>query len=203
MKLLSSPRSPYVRKVMILVHEAGLASRVETVVERVAPFDTNLNVISHNPLVKIPTLILDDGTSLFDSRVICEYLDTLHAGPKWFPQQGAGRFKALRLQALGDGIMDLAMFQMIERRRPEEARSLEIAAATRVKLAHALDALEAEAGQGGLDALTIGTVSVGTVLGYLDFRFTDLPWREGRPKLAGWYEGFAARPSAQATAPVD
>jgi glutathione S-transferase len=103
MKLHWSPRSPFVRKVMIFAHETGLLDRLECVRTVVAMPAANVDLLTENPLGKIPTLVLDDGTPLYDSGVICEYLDSLHAAAKLFPPQGSARWTALRWQALGDG----------------------------------------------------------------------------------------------------
>jgi glutathione S-transferase len=115
MKLHWSPRSPFVRKVMIVAHERGIADRlqcVRTVAEMTKP---HAELMKENPLSKIPTLVLDDGTPLYDSRVICEYLDALGGDPRLFPQQGGARIVALRRQALGDGFLDLLVLTRNER----------------------------------------------------------------------------------------
>ena len=122
MKLHWSPRSPYVRKVMIVAHELGVADRIETVRTIVGGTTPHLELMSENPLGKIPTLVLEDGTILYDSPVICEYLDTLHGGEKLFPS-GAERWTALRRLALGDGMLDVALASLGERFRPAERQS--------------------------------------------------------------------------------
>ena len=121
MKLLWSSRSPFVRKVMVAAHEVGVASRIETERVLVGADKPNAEVMGANPLNKIPTLFLDDGTALYNSRVICEYLDTLHAGPKLIPADPAARFAALRRQSLGDGLMELNVLRLGEQNRPPPA----------------------------------------------------------------------------------
>ena len=123
MKLFWSSRSPFVRKVMVAAHETGLVSGIECVQTVVAPAKPNAEVMALNPLNKLPTLLLDDGRVLYDSPVICEYLDGLHDGPKLFPSAGATRLDALRRQALGDGMMDFLLVWLSERSRPAEQQS--------------------------------------------------------------------------------
>lgn len=202
MKLYWSSRSPFVRKVMVTAHELGLAGRIRTervVVSAAAP---NAEVMAVNPLNKIPTLVLDDGGALFDSRVICEYLDTLHEGPRLFPTDAGARFVALRRQALGDGLMDTILLRLGEQARPPAAQSEKHLSAYRLKITAALDRLESEAA-GLAGPLGIGHIAVGCALAHLDFRFAADDWRGGRPQLARWFGGFAGRPSMQATQFVD
>jgi glutathione S-transferase len=201
MKLHWSPRSPYVRKVMIVAHETGLADRLRCVRTVVSAFAPAEELFRDNPLNKLPTLVLDDGTAIYDSRVVCEYLDTLHNGPKLFPTGGPERLLALRDQALGDGLLDVLMVRLIERLRPEAQRSSAILASNERKTAAALDRLEAEAGRLAARPFDIGHVAIGTALGYVDFRFASDAWREARSKLAAWHAAFAERPSVVA-APV-
>jgi glutathione S-transferase len=202
MKLFWSSRSPFVRKVMVAAHEMGLAGRIATervVVGAAAP---NPEVMAVNPLNRIPTLILDDGSALYDSRVICEYLDTLHDGPKLFPAGARARWAALRRQALGDGLMEIIVLRLGEQGRPAANQSEKHLAAFRLKIATALDRLEGEA-SGLVGDPGIGHVAIGCALGHLDFRFAADEWRAGRAMLAQWYDGFARRPSMQATQYVD
>ena len=202
MKLYWSSRSPFVRKVMVTAHELGLAGQIHAervVVSAAAP---NADVMAVNPLNKIPTLILEDGTALYDSRVICEYLDTLHQGPKLFPAEPGARFTALRRQALGDGLMEVIVLRLGEQGRPPANQSEKHLAAYRLKIAAALDRLEAEAGDLA-ETLGIGHVAIACALGHMDFRFAADNWRAGRGGLGRWYDEFARRPSMQATQYVD
>lgn len=201
MKLRYSPTSPYVRKVNVVAFETGLAPQIERVATN--PWDPADDLPEHNPLGRVPALITDDGQTLFDSPVICEYLDSLHAGAKLFPPSGLERWRTLRLQALGDGILDSAVLRLVERKkRPPEKHWSEWDERQREKIGRALDTLEAGAEELS-GPLTIGQVTIGCALGYLDFRFADEDWRAHRPKLAEWYAGFAERPSMRETRPHD
>ena len=200
MKLRFSATSPYVRKVMATAHETGLESRIERVPAAVWAPDTD--IAKHNPLGKVPALITSEGEVLYDSPVICEYLDSLHKGPKLFPAAGTARWKTLKLQALADGILDAAILRRLEGQRPPAQRSQAWLARQTAAVKRGMDALEAEAARWG-DALTIGQIAAGCACGYLDFRFGQEDWRPGRPRLAAWYQHFAERPSMQATAPKE
>jgi glutathione S-transferase len=203
MKLYWSTRSPFVRKVMVFAHETGLADRIERVKTIVAPTKPNAEVMALNPLNKLPTLILDDGRALYDSRVICEYLDGLHGGPRLFPAEPSARIETLRGQALGDGMKDFLLVWLSERSRPATQQLPELIAACRAKLTTVLDALEREAPSLTAAPFSIAHIAIGCALGYADFRFNDEAWRTGRPQLAAWAETIHARPSFQATQPAD
>lgn len=203
MKLHWSPRSPFVRKVMIAAHECSVADRLECVRTVVAATTPCLDLIPDNPLIKLPTLVRDDGPTLYDSAVICEYFDSLHQGPKLFPADGEARWTALRRQALGDGMLDTLLLWLGERNRPEEKRSDQHVAAWRVKTTASLDALEKEASDLAASGFTIGHLAIGCALGYLDFRFPSERWRDGRPELTSWQRTFESRPSASAVVPSD
>lgn len=202
MKLHWSPRSPFVRKVMIAAHELGVADRIRTVRTVVQMTRPNPELLPDNPLSKIPTLVLDDGTVLFDSLTICEYLDAI-AGPRLFPEAGAARWTALTWHALGQGLLDLCILWRNERDKPEGRQTPEWLDSFAVKAEATLDALEGLAPRMQSTEFGIGHVAIGCALGYLDFRFAFLGWRDGRPALAAWHEGFEARPSAKATEVVD
>ena len=201
MKLRYSPTSPYVRKVVVAALETGLDARIERIPTHVAPNQRNDDYQRENPLVKVPALTTDDGAVLYDSRVICEYLDTLHQGTKLFPGSGEARWTALRRQALADGLCDAAILNRYENfLRPEEKRWPDWIDGQMRKVRGALDALEAEAPKLG-KAVDIGLIAIGCALGYMDFRYESEQWRAKRPKLAAWYETFAKRTSMQETAP--
>jgi glutathione S-transferase len=206
MKLRYSTTSPYVRKVSVTAIELGLDGRIARVPTNT--MDPKSDHGADNPLGKVPTLITDEGERLYDSPVICEYLDNLAEGPKLFPPAGAERWRALRRQALADGVLDAAILRMLEtRRRPEALRWDGWVRLQSGKIAKALDQLEREAGSPddplAMGPLTIGEIAAGCALGYLDFRFSEDDWRATRPALAAWYEGFAARPSMQQTVPKE
>jgi glutathione S-transferase len=168
----------------------------------VAANKPNAGVMALNPLNKIPTLVLEDGTALYDSRVICEYLDTLHDGPNLFPPAKAARWPVLRRQALGDGLMEVIVLRLGEQNRPKETQSESHLASYRLKIASALDRIESE-GIGSASPPDIGHIAIGCALGHLDFRYSGDDWRADRPTLADWYAEFASRPSMQATEYAD
>ena len=203
MRLYWSSRSPFVRKAMIAAHETGLASRVETIRVEVAVIKLNADVMAQNPMNKIPTLVLEDGEVLYDSRVICEYFDSLNTGPRLFPSDASERWLALRREALGTGIMENGVAGIGERARPQELQSQPHLAAYRAKVNAALDYLDANATALSKDRFSIGHLSIGCALGYLDFRYADDDWRKGRAKLAEWHKAFAERASFKETAHVN
>lgn len=203
MKLYWSSRSPFVRKVMIFAHECGLAAGIRCERTLVAMNKPNAALLPVNPTGKIPTLVLDDGTVLYDSTVICEYLDSLHAGPRLFPASGPARWTALRRHALGNNLTDNLMLWRNEMLRPQPQQSAETLAAFELKVRNAVAALDREAAALTADPVGIGHVAIGCALGYIDFRFAHLGWREGNSHIAGWYETFARRPSMTLTAHVD
>jgi len=198
MKLRYSQTSPFVRKVLMVAHETGLAGRIEIVPTDV--WEVDAPVTRENPLGKIPTLITDDGLALFDSPVICEYLDSLHGGRRLFPAEGPARWTALRQQALADGVCDAAVLRRVETLRPESLRSADWMERQRRVMERGVDLLEREADQLEGEA-TIGTLSVACMLDYLDFRWKSDGWRQGRPRLAGWFERMRERESFRLTLP--
>jgi glutathione S-transferase len=200
MKLRYSATSPYVRKVMMVIHERGLSDRIE--LEKTDAWSPETDLPSNNPLGKVPALVLGDGPALFDSPVIAEYLDTL-AGPgdsSLFPAAGPDRWAALRFQALADGICDAAILRRLEGNRPEQLRSTDWMERQRAAVARSVDALEAEAAKLG-ESFTIGSVAVLAALGYLDFRFGHEDWRPGHPALSAWFDAESKRDSFVGTAP--
>lgn len=202
MKLRYSPTSPFVRKVMVAALETGLVDRIEKVPSSVTPIKPNDEVARENPLVKVPALTTDDGLVLYDSPVICEYLDSLHSGAKLFPPSGHPRWVALRQQALGDGMLEAAILNRYEQLRPKEYQWPEWTDGQMRKVRGAVGALEIEAEQGLLRGpLTIGLLTIGCALGYLDFRYAGEGWRERHPALAKWYADFARRQSMLTTVP--
>jgi glutathione S-transferase len=202
MKLHYSQTSPFARKVMVVAHERGLAERIELMPATTSPVEPNAELVRDNPLAKIPSLILDDGTVLHDSRVIAEYLDQL-AGAKLFPPAGDARWTALRQQALADGLLDAAVLIRYERvLRPADKRWPDWIDGQFGKIERTLDAFERETAHLEKD-LTIGTIGVACALSYLDFRFGDLNWRASRPRLTSFYAKFSERPSMIATRPPD
>ena len=201
MKLYFSPASPYVRKVLASAFELDLEHRIERVPCSVHVIRRDADVVGHNPLGQVPTLITDDGTVLYDSRVICEYLDTLAGGGRLFPVGVDRRYRALTEQAAGDGLLDAAVLARQELTlRPADKvwevwREAQIA-----KIVSALDRMQQWSGTFG-DRVDIGTLTTACALGYLEFRYADFDWRSGRATLADWFQTFARRPSIARTAP--
>jgi len=156
------------------------------------------DLVADNPLSKVPCLITDDGLSLFGSQLICEYLDSLGDELQLFPGHGAPRWRALKFQALGDGILDAAVLCRGDLGRPKEAARDEQIARYREVITRAVDTLEADPPHRHID---IGSITVACALGYLDFRFASDPWRAGHPKLTAWYELFARNKGLAETVP--
>jgi glutathione S-transferase len=201
MKLHWSPRSPFVRKVMIAALELGIVDRITCVRSVAASTKPHAELMADNPLSKIPTLVLDDGTPLYDSRVICEYFDTLHSGQKLFPSEPKARFLALQRQALGDGMLDLLVLWRGEGDRANKSEAH--LASWAARRAACLALLERQAAELYAGPFTIGHIAIGCALSYMDFRFAHLPWRPEHPRIADWHATFAARPSAKATEAID
>lgn len=199
MKLRHSSTSPFARKVLIAAMELGVDKRIELVPS--FPFAADTDLPRDNPLGKLPALVLEDGTSLYDSPVICEYLDWLTGG-RLFPAAGPARWTALRRQALADGILDSAVLRLLEGRRPAELQSSAWVERQKAAMDRALDVLEGEAPDFG-DGFDIGLVTVASALGYIDFRFVGDAWRNGRPRLTAWFAAVSQRPSVAATVPHD
>ena len=193
MKLFHSPTSPYARKVMAVVIAGGLEEQVTLLPTN--PHESPAELVGKNPLSRVPCLVTEDGVGLFDSPVICEYLDH-YAAANLFPPPGAARWRALRAQALGDGMMDAAVARRMEGGRPREAARDTAMARHAEAVSRALDVLE---GDPPADHLDIGAIAVACALGYLDLRFAADDWRAERPKLAAWEARMAARPELART----
>ena len=199
MLLHHSLTSPFARKVAVLLHETGLVGRVPF--ETVDGWAEPTALTADNPLSMVPTLVLDDGSSLYDSPVICEYLDRQHAGTPMIPADGTPRWQVLREQALADGVLDCALAVFVElAKRPQDKCWDGWLDLKRRAIRRSLDRWEQEVDQlaGRVD---LGTISIAVALGYLDLRGAVGEWRDRRPRLAAWFGGFAQRPSMRATAP--
>ncbi len=200
LKLYWSPKSPYVRKVMICAHELGVVNRLKLVRAVAAMLKPNPEIMIDNPLSKIPTLVREDGLVLFDSVVICEYINDLVQGDL-FPDQGEAKWQALRWHALADGLLDVLILWRNERERVQP--SLDLIAAFELKVRSTLTLLEQEVDALNTVPLNIGTLNVGCALGYLDYRFDGLQWRNVAPALSRWYATLSELDSFQTTQPVD
>ncbi len=200
MQLFHSPASPFVRKCLVCAHELGLRGRLQLVTAAPHPVNRDRNLIGHNPLGKIPTLITDEQTVLYDSRVICEYLNSLGDG-HLLPRDGAARWQVLVEQSLADGLLDAAVLTRYETAvRPEALRWESWTAGQMDKVDCALAALEASADAASA-RVDLGAISVACALGYLDFRYGSLGWRSRHPRLAAWFARFGERESMRATRP--
>ena len=201
MKLIFAPASPFARKVRVLIIELGIDDSVTLVdAGAVSPVSNNVDLNSVNPLGMLPALQLDNGDSLSDSPLICEYLNDLADGP-FFPSDANRRFRTLGLQALADGMLDLSVALRYETTfRPEQLRWQTWIDFQNEKVRRGLDKLESICNQFEPTPL-IGKVTVACVLGYLDFRFADLDWRTGHPALTDWFEQIMLRESLANTKP--
>lgn len=200
MKLFFSPASPYVRKVMASAHHLGIADRITLLDSAASPVAMDERIARHNPTGKVPTMLLDDGGVLIDSRTICEYLDSLRPDAGLFPK-GAVRWEAMRVHAVADGLLDAALLARYETAiRPEDLRWDDWLAGSMRKIDACLAALEE--GIASLEApIHVGTITAGCALGYLDFRFAHHHWRETAPQLAAWWAQFRETPPMAKTAP--
>ena len=200
MKLFYSPTSPYVRKVMVVLHETGQLPDVELAPASGTPLDPDAALMGHNPLSKVPALERAEGPTLYDSRVICRFLDD-RAKAGLYPQ-GAAQWDTLTLEATADGILDAALLMVYENRlRPEPLRFSPFVEGQWAKVARACSALNSRWIAHLSRPLDAGQIAVGCALGYLDFRHDARNWRAGNDALAAWYADFAARPSMTATVP--
>jgi len=198
MKLFYTATSPYARKVRATLLEKGLGERIELVPCNLEAPDAAL--LAANPAGKIPTLMLESGEALYDSPVICEWLDLEAGTPLLLPAQGPTRWRVLRGQALADAVMDDALAVVMELRRGEEQRSAALIEKRTAALRRSVAALDQElAAWPG--SLTLAHIAAGCALGYLDLRLPDLAWRAGHDRLAQWFAELAERPSMRATRP--
>lgn len=203
LRLYFSPASPFVRKVMVCAHEKKVADRVEKLPSQAWPVKRDQTIVRDNPSGQVPTALLDDGTPLFDSRVICAYVDTMSEEGCLYPASGDERFRVLTLEALADSILGAALLCRYETvLRPEELRWQLWSDSQMEKIDSGLDDLEArridQLATGAADA---GSIAVGCALGYLDFRFADKDWRSAHPRLTAWFAEFVERPSMRDTMP--
>ncbi len=200
MKLHWSPKSPYVRKVMICIDELGIKNDVELVRSVAAMLKPNPDIMVDNPLSKIPTLVTGDGLPLFDSSVICEYLNDFAKGPL-FPASGQARWQALRMQSFANGLLDILILWRNEREREHPLQTL--IDAFDVKAQASIRQLETEVDALSKKQFDIGHATLCCALGYADYRFESFDWRSAAPELAKWYAQMRERPSVKATEPAE
>ena len=202
MKLWHGPSSPYARKVRIVLRELGLIDRVTEQAVATTPIAPDQELAKVNPLIRIPTLETDDGEVLYDSRVICEYLENLNGTVSLTPAEGPARWRDLRNAALAEGILDTAVGLRYETALKEERfQDPNWIAARRERIVRALDAMEEDAPAPDSEP-SQASITWASALGYLDFRFADMDWRQGRPQLSAWFERFSQRPSFIETNPA-
>ena len=199
MKLRTSFTTPYGRKARIVVIERGLEDRVEIVATD--PWSPDTDLPADNPIGKVPTLILEDGTIFFDSSLVCEYLDAIAPGGPMLYPAGPTKWAVQRLHMLAQGGLDASVARLLDMRRPDELQSEAWQSRQRATMARVLDAMEGWIDTFKADDLSIGTITAACMLSYFDFRFAADDWRQGRPILTGWYDAFRTRPSFVATEP--
>ncbi len=197
MKLFSSPTSPYARKARVLIIELGLEQAVE--IANVATMEDPDDLHAANPLGKVPALIVNNEVALYDSPVICEYLNAKNAN-KFMAADGDARWDCLRREALGDGVIDASFLRTMERLKPAEQQSLLWLERWANAIARGVAEIEKDISGRG-DRFDLGDVTAACALGYLDLRHSDLEWRNGHDALAAWFETVSARPSIQTTVP--
>ena len=199
MKLIAALPSPFVRKVRVLLHETGQTDAVELVEISTTPMNTDAQAAAANPVGKIPALVLEDGPAIYDSRVICRYLDD-RFGAGLYPQ--ARVWETLTLEATADAMMEAAVLMVYEHRvRPPEKVFDGWIDAQWAKVARCVEAVNGRWMSHLNGRLDMSHVAIGCALGYLDFRHPDRNWREGAGALDDWYAVFSARESMKATAP--
>jgi len=204
MTLFGGPISPFVRKVGICILEKGLEGRVRRVRAPTAMVKANLQLMQHNPLSKIPVLLTEGGQALYDSNVICDYLDaTFPGGMRLIPQAGTERWRSLCWTALASGMLDALVLWRFERNRPPVEQSQATLATYQLKMQRCFDHVEQvlpeiEAAEYGLSQITLGCM-----FGYCDFRFADVDWRSGHRRSADWYLRFCQRESSRRTEPFE
>lgn len=200
MKIYGDLISPFVRMTLVTAHEAGLGGKVEHVTEAVKPTEVNAKLARLSPLGKIPVLETDHGHGIFDSRVIMEYLCHVAGNSALVPDDGVKRFRVLTLQAIGQGLADAAVAYRYETAmRPQGTQWQDWINRSRARFAATFDELDAN-WMDTLADVNAGSISVAVTLAYIDFRLGELGWRNGRPRLATWHEGFARRDSMVKTA---
>ena len=197
MKLHWSPRSPFVRKVMIFAHEAGVADRFDKVRSVAIRTQANPDIIKDSPVGRIPVLVLVDGVALSGSYPICEFLDSLHDGRPLIPTEAPQKWRELELHGIADGLLDTLVAWRGEFMRPQAHQG--ICDTSLGKTNACLDWLERRCQTFASEDYSVGQITTGVALDYLDFRYSELDWRKDRPALSEWHQSFLKRPSTQLT----
>lgn len=201
-RLFFSPASPYVRKVMIAAHERGVADQIELLSSAAGPVKRDMTIVAHNASGKVPCALIENDEPLFDSRVICQYVDTLAGDQRSLYGTGAERFRILTLEALGDAILDACLLARYEEvMRPAELRWNDWYDGQMAKVDSGLDDLQGKWFPLLSREFNAGSIAAAAALGYLDFRFPTKDWRTGRAELAGWFELISQRASMTETLP--
>jgi glutathione S-transferase len=204
LKLFYAPTSPYVRKVMVSAALLGLTEQIDKLSSAAHPVNRDQRIADFSPLAKVPTAMTDSGQVLFDSRVICAYLDDVDGQHRLFPVTGEAQWTALTWQSVGDGLLDAALLARYETTaRPQEVQWTGWIDAQMTKIHACLALIDASAATLSIDTPTIGEITLGCALGYLDFRFASLDWRAQYPSAATWFDAFNATPAMAATIPFD
>lgn len=198
-KLHWSPRSPFVRKVVICAIELGIDHQIDRVRNVAMMTKSNPEIMRDNPLSKIPTMVTDEGLALVDSLVICEYLQYLAGGEKIIPYDSEQRISVLNDHALTTNWTELLTLWRNERNKPVERQTPELLTAYAERSNCTLDRLEQEAVAFDANQFDLAKISLGVALAYFNFRFSDIEWSKGRPKLTNWFREFEARPSVRQT----
>jgi glutathione S-transferase len=199
MQLFSANASPFARKVRVVLYETDQVADVELLSAEGSPMNSSRMPVAHNPLGKLPTLVRPDGPAIYDSRVICQFLNA-RAKADLYPQSHI--WETLTLEATGDGVMEAALLMVYEgRARPENMQYAPWVEGQWGKVTSTLDAVNARWMSHLAGPVDAGSIAMGCALGYLDFRLGVRDWRQGRDGLATWYEGFSARESMLATVP--
>jgi glutathione S-transferase len=202
-KLYYATTSPYVRKVMVTAHCLGLTAQIEKLISAAHPIHRDERIAAFNPLAKVPALQTADGLTLYDSRVICEYLDS-YAGGLLFPREGQARWVSLTRQALGDGLLEAALLARYETTaRPTDKQWDGWTDGQLTKVRAALADIETQVAQFSTQPDDIGLITLGCGLGYLDFRFASLDWRADHPATAAWFAVFDQHPAMLTTRPSE
>ncbi len=204
LKLFYAPTSPYVRKVMVSAALLGLTDTIEKLSSAAHPIHRDTGIAAFNPLAKVPTAITEDGQVLFDSRVVCAYLDAIDGQHALFPVTGNAQWQALTWQSVGDGLLDAALLARYEvTARPREVQWQGWVDGQMTKIHACLAMIDKAADTLAISTPTIGEITLGCALGYLDFRFGQFDWRAAYPAAATWFQAFNATPAMVATIPFD